>query len=118
MLTIGLNRAVTVIAESPKRSSRAKALKTLGDHPDDGKPIEIFEGRYGPYVKHGKINASLPKSMSEESITLEEALELIAQRAAKGAKKKKASAKKKKASAKKKPRAKSAGKAKVPEPTA
>ena len=119
VLTIGLNRAVTVIAESPKRSSRAKALKTLGEHPDDGKPVEIFEGRYGPYVKHGKTNASLPRSMSEESITMEEALELIAEKAAKGAKKKKkASAKKKKASAKKKPRAKSSGKAKVPEPAA
>ena len=53
LLTIGLNRAVTLIDEAPKRG-RAKALRSLGNHPEDGKPVEILSGRYGPYVKHGR----------------------------------------------------------------
>lgn len=102
LLTIGINRAVEVLANAPKKgAARAKAtpLKVLGKHPDDEGDVAVYEGRYGPYVKHGKINATIPKSSSPETITLEEALKLIADRAAKGGKKKPA---KKKAAPKKK----------------
>ena len=90
---IGVNRAVTVIAEkkskAPARGS--SVIKELGGHPDDGKPVNVMNGRYGPYVKHNKINATIPKDEEPDSVTLERALELIAARAAKaGAGKKKA----------------------------
>ena len=90
---IGVNRAVTVIAEkkskAPARGS--SVIKELGEHPNDGKPVKVMNGRYGPYVKHNKINATIPKDEEPDSVTLERALELIAARAAKaGAAKKKA----------------------------
>ena len=81
--TIGINRAVTVIAEvaAAKGAKGGKAsaepIKVLGKHPKSGNEIAIFSGRYGPYVKHEKINASLPKNMSVETITLNEAVDLI-----------------------------------------
>ncbi|MEM9207131.1 MAG: type I DNA topoisomerase, partial [Pseudomonadota bacterium] len=99
VFTIGLNRAVTLIAEKQASGGRrpgAKALKELGDHPDGG-PVQVMEGRYGPYVKHGKINATLPKDLTPDTVTMEKALELIAAKA--GSKKKPT---KKKAPAKKK----------------
>jgi DNA topoisomerase-1 len=80
VLTIGLNRAVTLIAEKPARGGR-QPLRTLGAHPEDGKPVELHRGRYGPYVKHGRVNATLPRDLSEESVTLEQAIALIAERA-------------------------------------
>ncbi len=108
MLEIGLNRAVTLIADkraNPRgRGGGAKVLKDLGAHPTEDGPIQVLEGRYGPYVKHGKVNATLPKDVAPEAVTLEQAVELIAARAAKGSKKK--PAKKKKAPAKKKATAK------------
>jgi DNA topoisomerase-1 len=98
--TIGLNRAVALLAEAPARRGGG-AGKELGAHPDDGKPITLHSGRYGPYVKHGKVIASLPKDMQPEDITLDQAAALIAARAEKmGAKK---APTKKKAAAKKKP---------------
>ena len=63
----------------------------LGAHPDDGKPISIRKGRYGPYVKHGRVNATLPKDTDENAVTLEEALALLAAKTSKGGKKAKAS---------------------------
>ena len=104
LLTIGLNRAVTVIEEAPKRGERtSQVLRELGDHPDDGKPVTLNKGRYGPYVKHGRINASIPKGANENDVTLEQALELISARAAKGGSKAKPKAKPK-AKAKAKPK--------------
>ncbi len=93
VFSIGINRAVTVIAEKkakgPGRGRGAAAsLKDLGDHPDGGGKITVRDGRYGPYVNFGKINATLPKGKEPASVTLEEALELIAAKAAKGGKKK------------------------------
>ena len=74
-------------------------LRVLGDHPDDKASVEICSGRYGPYVRHGKINATLPKGVSPDAITLEEALELIAAKAAKGPSSKKSAARTTKAKA-------------------
>lgn len=85
---IGLNRAVTVIAEKQSkgpgrgRSGTPAALKELGDHPDGG-PITVRDGRYGAYVNWGKVNATIPKGQDPASVTLDEALVLIAERIAK-----------------------------------
>ena len=85
VFTIGMNRAVEVLAQKAQRGGRASApaaLRELGDHPDGGK-IEVMSGRYGPYVKWEKVNATLPKEVESETVTLEQALELIAAKAAK-----------------------------------
>ena len=73
--------------EEGKSKTGPKVLKTLGEHPDGGE-IEVLEGRYGPYVKHQKINASLPKTLAIEDVTLEKAVELLAQKASKATTKK------------------------------
>lgn len=77
VFTIGLNRAVVLIADALKRKTGGNTLKELGNHPGDGKPIEIMEGRYGLYVKHGRTNATLPKNLNVEEMTKELAIELI-----------------------------------------
>ena len=117
---VGLNRAVALLAEKKaSRGARGQAaapLKELGAHPESGDPVQVMAGRFGPYVKCGKINATLPKGTTPEDLTLEAALELVAAKAAAGGKGKKAPAKKaaaKKAPAKKAPaRAKAKPKAK------
>lgn len=88
---IDLPRALEVLAmeRAPRGTDSATSvLKTLGPHPDDGKDITVRAGRYGPYVKHGTTNATLPKDITPEEITLQEALDLIAARVAKGPAKK------------------------------
>ncbi|MCD1266194.1 DNA topoisomerase I [Shinella sumterensis] len=88
VFSIGLNRAVSVIADKASKGPGGRgrgtpaALKTLGDHPDGG-PITVRDGKYGPYVNWGKVNATLPKDKSADSVTLEEALVLIADKAGK-----------------------------------
>ncbi len=95
IFSVGLNRAVALLAEKAaggkSRFQRAKAtvLKDLGEHPDGGGKIEVLSGRYGPYVKHGSVNATLPNGKDPAAITVAEAVELIAARAAKGPSKKK-----------------------------
>lgn len=88
VLTITLERALALLAE-PKagrgRRAAAKPLRELGAHPTDGEPVNIYDGPYGPYIKHGKVNASLPEGQTVEAITLEVALEALAAKA--GAKK-------------------------------
>ncbi|WP_424987750.1 type I DNA topoisomerase [Microbulbifer sp. S227A] len=104
VFTVGMNRAVQLLAEkvaSRGRRGVAKTLRSLGDHPDEGGPIDIMEGKYGPYVKWDKINATLPKDVEPEALTLEQAIELIAAKAATKGKRKKPAAKTKKATAKK-----------------
>ncbi len=95
--SIGLNRAVVLLAEKrargPSNRSRPGALRDLGAHPDGGK-VEVMGGRYGAYVKHGKTNATIPKEIKPEEITLEQALGLIAERGGKTAKPAKKAAKK------------------------
>ncbi len=104
---VGLNRAVALIAEkkaNPRGRQAAKALKELGAHPDTGEAVNVMEGRYGPYVKHQKTNATLPRGVDPADVTLEQALELIAAKEKKPARKKTTTKKatKKKAAAKKK----------------
>jgi DNA topoisomerase-1 len=108
---IGMNRAVELLAEkraNPGGRGRgaAKPLRELGEHPETGGPVQVFEGRYGPYVKCGKVNATLPKDESPEDITLEAATALIDEKAAKSGTKGKA---KKKAAPKKSAPKKKAG---------
>jgi DNA topoisomerase I len=85
VLTIGMNRAIALLAEAgAKQRPAAKALKELGAHPKDGKPVTLYQGRFGPYLKHGRQNASLRKGENPEELTLERAVQLLAERAAKG----------------------------------
>ncbi|MDB5426896.1 MAG: topA, partial [Phenylobacterium sp.] len=125
---VGLNRAVVLLAEKraggPGRRGEAAALKDLGAHPADGAPVRVLSGRYGPYIKHGATNANVPRGADPQMVTLEQAVALLAERAAKpsgGGKRKPARAAKaapkaaaakapakKKAVAKKKPAAKKA----------
>ena len=85
VLKVGMDRALELILKKEKKS---QALKTLGDHPETGDPVEVMEGRYGPYVKHQKVNASLPKGRNPDDISLEEALDLLAAKAQSKGKKK------------------------------
>ncbi len=103
VLTIGLADAVDLIKQARSKTG-PKPIKELGKHPDDDAVVAIFEGRYGAYVKHGKINATIPKDLDVNSVTLEEALQWIEAKAAKKGVKKKATKKKttKKATKKKK----------------
>jgi len=78
---ISLDRAVELLAQAREGTT---VLRVLGDHPVDKTSVEICSGRYGPYVRHGKINATLPKGITPEAVTLEEAVELIAAKVAKG----------------------------------
>jgi DNA topoisomerase-1 len=88
VFSVGLNRAVTVIAEKAAKGANGRgrntpaALKELGDHPDGGK-ITVRDGRYGPYVNWAKVNATLPKGSDPMAITLDEALALVAAKAGK-----------------------------------
>jgi DNA topoisomerase-1 len=85
VLTIGLNRAVDLLAQESKGRGRGAPApgKPIGNHPDDSQPVTLHDGRYGHYVKWGKINATIPKGLAPESITLDQAIGLIAERAAK-----------------------------------
>jgi len=81
VLTVELERALQLLAEKTKKSG---ALRKVGDHPETGDPIEVWKGRYGPYVKHQKTNASLPKNTEPEDVTLDSALELLEKKQKKG----------------------------------
>ncbi|MGB4788917.1 MAG: type I DNA topoisomerase [Lentibacter algarum] len=90
---LGMNRAVELLAEKRAnpgrgRSAAAKPLKELGEHPESGGAINVMEGRYGPYVKWEKVNATIPKDVEAADVTIEQAVEWIAEKAAKGGKKK------------------------------
>ncbi len=85
VLAIELPAAVELIAQAKGRAT-AKPIKELGNHPD-GDAVGIYEGKYGPYVKHKKTNATIPKQTDPQSVTLEQALELLKAREAKGKKK-------------------------------
>ncbi|MBB1497073.1 type I DNA topoisomerase [Paracoccus sp. MC1862] len=120
VFTIGMNRAVEVLASKPQRGRAAPAapLAELGEHPEGG-AVQVLNGRFGPYVKWGKVNATLPRDMAPESVTMEQALELIAAKASKGGRKpapKKAA--KEPAKAARKPAAKKPAASKTAKPAA
>jgi len=100
ILSIGLNRAIVLLAEPSQRASTV--LRELGNHPEDGTPIVLKKGRYGPYVQHKKTNATLTKGLDEQTLTIDEAMSLIATKVSK----KKASGKKKKVAKSTRPKAK------------
>lgn len=84
VLSISLGRALDLLAE-PKagrgRKKTAEPLRRLGNHPEDGEAVAIFNGPYGPYAKHGKTNVSLPEGETVESVTLEQAVALLSSKA-------------------------------------
>jgi DNA topoisomerase-1 len=82
VLTIGINRAVSLLAEPKKGGGRRTPtpLRVLGNHPADNAPVNLFSGRYGPYVSHGGVNATLPRDIEPETVTIEQALELLGAR--------------------------------------
>jgi len=114
VFSIGINRAVTLIAEKKAgggkgrfgRAATRTVLKDLGEHPSEGGKIEVLDGRYGPYVTHNKVNATIPKGSDPAALTQEEAIRLLEERIAKGGGKKPA----RKSAAKSKPKAKAAPK--------
>ncbi|MCF6445028.1 type I DNA topoisomerase [Nereida sp. MMG025] len=105
--TVGMNRAVQLLAEKVAsrggRGAAAKPVRELGEHPEAGGPVAIYKGKYGPYVKWEKINATIPDTVEIDDLTMAQAVDLIDERAAKAGKKKPA---KKKPAAKKKTTAK------------
>jgi DNA topoisomerase-1 len=108
VFTVGMNRAVQLLAEKVAsrggRGKAAKPIREMGEHPDLGGDVNIMEGKYGPYVKWEKVNATIPKEIEPADLTMERAVELIEEKLAKSPAKRKAATKKapaKKATAKK-----------------
>ena len=97
VLTVGLNRAVVLIAE---KKGGAKLLRELGAHPESGEAVTLHTGRYGPYVQHRRLRASLPKGTSDDELTLEQAVALLTAKAKKDGAKKGAGGRRKPAAAK------------------
>ena len=90
VLDIGMNRAMALLAEAKatgRGRAAAKPIRVVGNHPTDEAPVELYEGRYGPYVKHGGVNATVPRDLKPDELTLDQAVSLLAERAAKGGKK-------------------------------
>ena len=114
VFSVGINRAVAALAEKKeKRGARgAVAGRALGEHPGGG-PITVHAGRYGPYVKYGKVNATLPQGTDPEALTLEEAIRLVDAKAEKGGGRKPARKPAAKKAAAKKPAAKKAASGKT-----
>ena len=80
LFTIGLNRAITLIAEAKPGRISSSLIKDLGEHPDDKKPVRIMKGQYGPYIKYKSLNATIPEEKDPTELTMEEALILIEKR--------------------------------------
>ncbi|MDD9722578.1 type I DNA topoisomerase [Sulfitobacter sp. PR48] len=115
VFTVGMNRAVQLLAEKVAsrggRGQAAKPLRELGEHPEAGGAVNVMKGKYGPYVKWEKINATIPDTIDPEDLTMAQAITLIDERAAKSGKKKPVAKKKpaaKKKTAPKKPAVKKA----------
>jgi DNA topoisomerase-1 len=81
--TVTLDRALELLKEEKKGRGGSQLLKELGKHPKDEKPISAFTGRYGPYVKWGSVNATIPKDLDPNTLTLEKAVELLSARSPK-----------------------------------
>ena len=85
VLTIGMNRAMALLQDAAKKTRPGpKVLKELGAHPKDKKPVVLYQGRFGPYVKHGQQTASLRKGHDPDQLTMEEAVTVLEAKAAKG----------------------------------
>ncbi|MEP7218759.1 MAG: DNA topoisomerase, partial [Bacteroidota bacterium] len=82
VLTVTLPRALELFELKKLGSGKRGLVRVIGPHPADAEPIEAYVGRYGPYVKHGDLNAPVPKSMEVEVITIDDAVKLLAERAA------------------------------------
>ena len=80
LFTIGINRAVTMIAEAKPGRISSLMIKDLGEHPEDKKPVRIMKGQFGPYIKYKSLNATIPEEKDPSEITMEEALILIEKR--------------------------------------
>ena len=80
IFSIGLNRAITLIAEAKPGRMSSSIIKELGEHPEDKKPVRIMKGQYGPYIKHKSLNATIPEEKDPLEINMEEALILIEKR--------------------------------------
>ena len=80
IFSIGLNRAITLIAEAKPGRMSSSIIKDLGTHPEDGKPVRIMKGQYGPYIKYKSLNATIPEEKDPNELTMEEALILIEKR--------------------------------------
>ena len=116
VFTVGMNRAVQLLAEKVAsrggRGKAAKPIREMGEHPDMGGAVNVMEGKYGPYVKWEKVNATIPKEIEPADLTMERAVELIEEKLAKSPAKRKAAKKAapKKAAKKKAPAKKTAAK--------
>ncbi len=80
IFSIGLNRAITLIAEAKPGRISSSIIKDLGEHPEDKKPVRIMKGQYGPYIKYKSLNATIPEEKDPVELTMEEALILIEKR--------------------------------------
>ena len=80
IFSIGLNRAITLIAEAKPGRMSSSMIKDLGEHPEDKKPVRIMKGQYGPYIKYKSLNATIPEEKDPIEITMEDALILIEKR--------------------------------------
>tara|TARA_Y100000590_G_scaffold26744_1_gene30112 strand:- start:81 stop:2630 length:2550 start_codon:yes stop_codon:yes gene_type:complete len=80
IFSIGLNRAITLIAEAKPGRMSSSVIKELGDHPDDKKPVRVMKGQYGPYIKYKSLNATIPEEKDPIELSMDEALILIEKR--------------------------------------
>ena len=80
IFSIGLNRAITLIAEAKPGRMSSSIIKDLGEHPEDKKPVRIMKGQYGPYIKYKSLNATIPEEKDPLELNMEEALILIEKR--------------------------------------
>ena len=80
LFTIGLNRAITLIAEAKPGRISSSLIKDLGEHPEDKKPVRIMKGQYGPYIKYKSLNATIPEEKDPSEINMDDALILIEKR--------------------------------------
>ena len=80
IFTIGLNRAVNMIAEAKPGRMSSSEIKHLGEHPEDKKPVRVMKGKFGPYIKYKSINATIPEEKDPIEITMDDALILIEKR--------------------------------------
>ena len=80
IFSIGLNRAITLIAEAKPGRMSASIIKDLGEHPEDKKPVRVMKGQYGPYIKYKSLNATIPEEKDPLELNMEEALILIEKR--------------------------------------